>query len=108
MSYRTGTWAGRVYDGPLEGEHRDEERPYFEFWWSPPSNFVICGPNEIPPMGYAYRVAYRWSDPLRAWVFDWRTAPQPRADELARLRRDQALHRSTLKCSKHSRGDWAL
>lgn len=80
MTYIDGRerWAGRVYDGPLEGEHRVEERPFFEIQWTPD---CLTAPfaAHVPAMAYLYRFAYRWSNPLRAWVFDWRTAPQPKA-----------------------------
>lgn len=77
MTY--GRWAGRVYDGPLEGEHRSEVRPFFEFNWSPAVPLGVHGSGETSEWVNCYRFAYRWSNPLRAWVFDWRTAPQPKA-----------------------------
>jgi len=79
MTYANGQyrWAGRVYDGPLEGDSVVKEQPYFEFQWTPRTSLGVYGPGEIPEMAYLYRMVYRWSNPLRAWVFDWRTAPQP-------------------------------
>jgi hypothetical protein len=92
MSYYRSRWAGRVYDGPLEGEQRIEERPFFEFSFSPDSYLapigieMMCG-STISPI--CYRMAYVWSAPLRAWVFDWRTAPQPRAGKPVHTGRKQ-------------------
>lgn len=86
------TYAGRVYDGPLEGEHLAHDRPYFEFnlmpaaWLHP----VWSSGEMVPPDARFYRCLYRWSNPLRAWVFDWSTAPQPKP-EPAKKPRKRAL-----------------
>lgn len=66
-------YAGRVYDGPSEGEYRTAGRPFIEFahvgpgpepfqWGARPGAIV-----NVTVTTYAYR----WSHALRAWVFIW-------------------------------------
>jgi hypothetical protein len=105
MSYYRGKWAGRVYDGPLEGEHHVKESPYFDFQWSPDVMPMTYLSNEIPAMAYCYRLTYRWSNPLRCWVFDWRSAPQPKAP--ARKKPDP--YARNIRYEKRCKGgDWAV
>lgn len=68
-------YAGRVYDGPWEGRQLANDRPWCEFNWSDygsVSDFRPWLPMESIPMTVTYqRFEYRWSAPLRAWVFVW-------------------------------------
>ena len=63
-------YAGRVYDGPWKGRSHTSERPWFEI----PMRSAL-NPGMFSYRGeYASPVAiktgfYRWSRPLRAWVF---------------------------------------
>lgn len=74
------TYAGRVYDGPWEGRQLDHDRPWYEFnhmpdaWLHP----IWIIDDIVPQSATFYRCLYRWSNPLRAWVFDWRTAQPPK------------------------------
>ena len=80
-------FAGRVYDGPWEGRSYESERPYFEI------NMVGDLPVGHFSRGFAPPVSvevkrgfYRWSQPLRAWVFCWDNMPSRYAYEAYRHR----------------------
>jgi hypothetical protein len=56
------TFAGVCYDGPLEGEH----------WIKPDSSFTIgVWEGKYSKQFTVRRGLYRWSHPLRKWVFQW-------------------------------------
>lgn len=67
------TFAGRVYDGPLEGEQRVSETPWFYCMAqrSPSVSYASYGPTVPPACFEMDKRFYRWSHPLRAWVFCW-------------------------------------
>lgn len=73
-------YAGRVYDGPWEGRNLENDSPWYEINWMPqmalPSWRDHAWDDPIPMTAVYYRMAYRWSRPLRAWVFDWNSAPR--------------------------------
>lgn len=64
-------WSGVCYDGPREGEHFTQDRPFFEFHTPfPPLELQAPWANN-PTLGFEVsRYFYRWSRPLRKWVFD--------------------------------------
>lgn len=69
-------YAGRVYDGPLEGERIESEYPWHPFNHCDPLSIADLRPTlAIPEMVEFQRFEYRWSAPLRAWVFVWPCAP---------------------------------
>lgn len=95
MTYVDGRerWAGRVYDGPLEGEHRTEERPYFYCApYMPLRAFCPDAQSMIDTL------QYRWSNPLRCWVFVWSSAPQ------ARKKRES--YTNDIYYTRTGRADW--
>lgn len=63
---------GRVYDGPWEGKHRSEEVPYFHVLLAISYGRIPKWGSFDPTAAVAVRNGYyRWSYPLRAWVFVW-------------------------------------
>lgn len=65
-------YSGQIYDGPLEGEFTERDVPEF-----------LC---DIGEAFSAWRCRYIWSRHIRAWVFDWTTAPQAKIEEPKRKR----------------------
>lgn len=61
-------YAGRVYDGPLEGQYRIENRPRFSVMRAFPDLVVCLRPGAIVHLKTT-AIEYRWSAPLRAWVW---------------------------------------
>lgn len=78
VSSRRPRYAGRVIDGPLEGELREEEYPEFRIAIAPPLlvfGFRIQDPPEIVN---TYEGLYIWSQSLRGWCFTWGVHPYRR------------------------------
>lgn len=62
-------YAGRVYDGPFEGDHIEGDEPYYVGMFT---RAIIPTPIGDPmphSTVYADRVFYRWSRDIRAWVW---------------------------------------
>lgn len=60
------SYAGICYDGPCEGEHRVSELPRF---------YIALFNGRLEYYGvtraWTHKHTYRWSFPLRKWVFEW-------------------------------------
>ncbi len=65
-------YAGRVYDGPWEGRQLANDNPWYFFHLVDPESIVYARPGGIIPT-VSTGFGYRWSHPLRAWVFCGRT-----------------------------------
>ena len=80
-------YEGRVYDGPWEGRNYASERPRFDVPMMPRSLDCRFTPASelVAPTTYEVK-SYRWSAPLRAWVFCWDGYPSKYAYEDERLR----------------------
>ena len=69
-------FSGRVYDGPLEGEVRESDRPWFEVPLPIPNPVFSYGLDNLIPASIRIEMGfYRWSHPIRAWVFLWDNKP---------------------------------
>lgn len=76
---------GRVYDGPWEGRQYAIDRLYFEISIAPPFSWrAPFPPIDMPALVEIRRGYYRWSSPLRAWVFCWDGNPSRYAFEVYR------------------------
>ncbi len=65
------TFSGRVYDGPWEGKNYECERPYFVVPLTKLASALSWRefvPTEEITIQHGY---YRWSQPIRAWVYCW-------------------------------------
>lgn len=69
MRNQYGPYSGVCYDGPLEGERHTVQRGYFlvpvclESVFDPP-------PPDSQVMSEIKYDSYRWSRPLRKWVYE--------------------------------------
>ncbi len=64
-------FSGRVYDGPWEGRNYESERSWFIIPIREPISCLEFRPEQTPILVNIKRGQYRWSQPLRAWVFNW-------------------------------------
>jgi hypothetical protein len=69
-------FSGQCYDGPMEGQTRGSELPWFEFPFTEPLKVSYLNKDFIPPASIELKSGfYRWSYPLRQWVFVWDNKP---------------------------------
>lgn len=70
-------FAGRVLDGPHEGDWVEQESPWFEAYHAQPVR-VVASFDELPSTSYELdRVLYKWLHGYRAWAW-----VQPMADRV--------------------------
>lgn len=60
---------GECYDGPWAGRHVKRDSPYFAVAFSPPLAWAQPW-EEIAVDAVVHQGFYRWSHPLKKWVFD--------------------------------------
>lgn len=62
-------YVGRVYDGPCEGSHIENDGPYYMALHLQHQSVASYG-NHLPCVGMvSHQVLYKWSRDIRAWVW---------------------------------------